>query len=411
MAGVVIAGGGQAGFQVAASLRQLGYDGDVTIVSEEARLAYQRPPLSKTYIKTDADFDTLLLRPESFYEKNRIAFRGGERVVSIDRGASAVTLSTGETIPYDHLVVATGASNRSLPVPGATLAGVHQLRSAEDAEHLRAGVAEARTIAIIGGGFIGLEVAAAVRALGKDVVLLEAADRLMGRTVSREVSAFFLDRHLQMETDIRLGTALQAIEGTDRATAIRTAAGETIAADLVLIAAGVTPNDALARAAGLTVDNGIVVDAFMTTSDPKIFAIGDCAAFDSPFAERRVRLESVQNAVDQAKTVAARIMGTAEPYRSVPWFWSDQGPFKLQIVGLTAGADHVEVARIGEEGKLIAYCFKGESLLGIETVNRPGEHMLGRRILGQDLKIARADVAHHAFELKAHVAKLMAEAG
>ena len=172
-----------------------------------------------------------------------------------------------------------------------------------------------------------------------------------------------------------------------------------------------TPNDALAREAGLTADNGIVVDAFMTTSDPKIFAIGDCAAFDSPFAERRVRLESVQNAVDQAKTVAARIMGTAEPYRSVPWFWSDQGPFKLQIVGLTAGADHVELARIGEEGKLIAYCFKGDTLLGIETVNRPGEHMLGRRILGQDLKIAKADVAHHAFELKAHVAKLMAEAG
>ncbi|MEX6505946.1 NAD(P)/FAD-dependent oxidoreductase [Jiella sp. M17.18] len=407
MASVVIAGGGQAGFQVAASLRQAGFDGAVTIVSEEARLAYQRPPLSKTYIKTDAAFDSLLLRPESFYEKNEIQFRGGERVTAIDRAAATVTLSTGEALAYDHLVLATGAANRSLPVAGADLPGVYQLRSAEDAEALRAGVHAASRIAIVGGGFIGLEVAAAVRTLGKDVVLVEAADRLMGRAVSRQVSAFFLDRHREMGTDVRLSTPLQAITGTKRAGGVTVAGGETIPADIVLIAAGVKPNDQLARAAGLATDNGILVDGFMTTADPKIFAIGDCAAFDSPFADARVRLESVQNAVDQAKLVAARIMGTAsEPYRSVPWFWSDQGPFKLQIVGLTAGADHVELAKLGDEGKLIAYCFKGDRLLGIETVNRPGEHMLGRRILGQDLKVAREDVAHHAFDLKAHVARL-----
>ncbi|NDV85314.1 FAD-dependent oxidoreductase [Aurantimonas aggregata] len=405
-AGVVIAGGGQAGFQVAASLRQLGFAGPVTIIAAEDRLPYQRPPLSKTYIKTDAGFDSLLIRPDSFYAKNDITVRTGERVVSIDRQGSTVTLDSGEQLAYGHLVLATGAANRTLPVAGATLPGVHGLRTAADAEALRAAIDAANRLVIVGGGFIGLEVAAAVRSLGKDVVLIEAADRLMGRTVSRPVSAFFLDQHRGMGTEIRLETALAAVLGDDRAEGVLLADGTTIAADIVLIAAGVVPEDRLARDAGLATDNGIVVDTFMTTSDPRIFAIGDCAVFESPFTDRPVRLESVQNAVDQAKTVAARVIGPGEPYRSVPWFWSDQGPFKLQVVGLTAGSDHVELGRLGEEGRLIAYCFRGDRLLGIETVNRPGEHMLGRRILGQDLTIARAEVARHDFDLKAHVASL-----
>ncbi|MEH6719678.1 MAG: FAD-dependent oxidoreductase [Aurantimonas endophytica] len=405
-AGVVIAGGGQAGLQVAASLRQLGFAAPVTIVAAEDRLPYQRPPLSKTYIKSDAGFDSLLIRPESFYVKNDIAVRTGEAVAAIDRRGSTVTLDTGEQLAYRHLVLATGAANRVLPVEGVTLPGVHGLRTAADAEALRAAVHAAERLVIVGGGFIGLEVAAAVRSLGKEVVLVEAADRLMGRTVSRPVSAFFLDQHRGMGTDIRLQTALAAVIGEERAEGVLLADGSTIAADIVLIAAGVVPEDRLAREAGLATDNGIVVDSFMTTADPQIFAIGDCAVFESPFTDRPVRLESVQNAVDQAKSVAGRIVGGDEPYRSVPWFWSDQGPFKLQVVGLTAGADHVELGRLGEEGRLIAYCFRGDRLLGIETVNRPGEHMLGRRILAQDLKIARAEAARDDFDLKAHVASL-----
>ena len=405
-AGVVIAGGGQAGFQVAASLRQLGFAGPVTIIAAEDRLPYQRPPLSKTYIKTDAGFDSLLIRPESFYARNDIIVRTGQAVASIDRQASSVILDSGEALSYRHLVLATGAANRALAVEGATLPGVHGLRTAADAEALRAAVGAAQRLVIVGGGFIGLEVAAAVRSLGKDVVLVEAADRLMGRTVSRPVSAFFLDQHRAMGTEIRLQTALAAVVGRARAEGVLLADGTTIAADIVLIAAGVVPEDRLARDAGLATDNGIVVDTYMTTADPRIFAIGDCAVFESPFTDRPVRLESVQNAVDQAKTVAARIVGPGEPYRSVPWFWSDQGPYKLQVVGLTAGADHVELAQLGEADRLIAYCFRAERLLGIETVNRPGEHMLGRRILGEDLKVARAEVARHDFDLKAHVASL-----
>ena len=406
---VVIAGGGQAGFQCASSLRQAGFAGTITLVSAEDRLPYQRPPLSKTYIKDDKSFDSLILKPQSFFEKNAIDVRFGASVEAIDRAAKTVTLNTGERLDYGHLVLATGARNRVLPVTGAHLPGVHQLRGVDDAEALRAALTGATRIAIIGAGFIGLEVAASARSLSKDVTVVEAAGRVMGRTVSADIAAFFLEAHRAMGSDVRLSTPLEAILGDAAVTGIRVAGGEEIAADLVLIAAGVLPDDELARAAALETANGVLVDGFMTTSDPSIFAIGDCAAFESRFADDRVRLESVQNAIDQAKCVAARIMGGSGPYDSVPWFWSDQGPFKLQIVGLTAGADHVVVAR-PEEGKLIAYCFKGEKLLGIETVNRPGEHMLGRRILVNDLTLAKAEVADESFDLKAHIATLM-EAG
>ncbi|MBO0662162.1 FAD-dependent oxidoreductase [Jiella sp. MQZ9-1] len=408
MSGVVIVGAGQAGFQVAASLRQGGFAGAVTLVGDEPRLPYQRPPLSKTYIKTDAAFDSLLLKPESFFEKHAIALRLGESVAAIDRAARSVTLADGSALTFDHLVLATGAANRVVPVRGHDRRGVHQLRTAEDAERLRAELAAASTVAIVGGGFIGLEVAAALQALEKRVTVIEAADRLMGRTVSRPVSAFFLDEHRRMGTTILLGTAIDSVLGDQRTRGVRLSDGRDIDADLVLIAAGVTPNDQLAEAAGLRTDRGVVVDQHMRTDDRAIFAIGDCAVFPSVHTGTAVRLESVQNAVDQAKLVAARILAqdddaaTLEPYRAVPWFWSDQGPFKLQIVGLTAGADHVEMAKLDEAGKLVAYCFAGERLLGIETVNRPGEHMLGRRILADGLLVARDAVARHDFDLKTH---------
>ncbi len=403
---VVIAGGGQAGFQCAASLRQGGFNGTITLVSAEDHLPYQRPPLSKTYIKDDKSFDSLMLKPESFFEKNAIDVRLGTGVAKIERAIRTVTLGTGERLGFEHLVLATGARNRTLPVAGTDLPGVHQLRGVDDAEALRAALKTATRVAIVGAGFIGLEVAASARTLGKVVTVVEAADRVMGRTVSSDISVFFLAAHRAMGTDIRLSTPLEAILGDEAVTGICLAGGEEIAADLVLIAAGVLPDDHRAKAAGVETANGVLVDAYMTTSDPAIFAIGDCAAFESRFATGRVRLESVQNAIDQAKCVAARIMGGTTPYDSVPWFWSDQGPYKLQIVGLTAGADHVVVAQ-PQDGTLIAYCFKGEQLLGIETVNRPGEHMLGRRILGNDLKLAKTEVATERFDLKAHVAALM----
>lgn len=405
--GVVIVGGGQAGLQVAITLRQSGFGSALAIIAEEDRLPYQRPPLSKAYIKEDEDFDRLVLRPESFYADQRIDLRLGTRVTAIDREASSVTLSAGVPLPFDQLVIATGARNRELTLSGASLPGTFMLRSAADAERLRAALRSARRVVVVGGGFIGLEVAATARLQGADVTVLEASDRLMGRVVSPAVSAFFLAAHRAMGTNVVLGCAVRSITGTDQVTGVETEAGHH-PADLVLLAVGVAPNAELAEAAGLAVDRGVRVDRFMTTTDPRIFAVGDCAVFESRHAEGPVRLESVQNAVDQAKCVAARIMGGTTPYDGVPWFWSDQGSFKLQIVGLTQGADHVHAVGSPEEGRLVAYCFKGDRLLGIETVNRPGEHMAGRKVLAADFRIARAEVERHDFDLRAHLATLAA---
>ncbi|KQT54769.1 hypothetical protein ASG43_04205 [Aureimonas sp. Leaf454] len=408
---VVIAGAGQAGLQVAASLRAGGFAGEIVLVGEEPRLPYQRPPLSKAYLKADAGLETLLLKPEAFYEANRIETRLGTRVASIDRTNRRVALSSGDDLSYEWLVLATGARNRLPPIGGVSRPNVHALRDAGEAERLRAALVEGARLVVVGGGFIGLEVAASARARGLRVTVLEGAARLMGRVVSPVLSEFFLEAHRAMGTDVRLGASVATIEGEGEgasgdATGVRLADGTVIPADLVLMATGVVPNDEMAAEAGLATRGGVQVDAFMTTEDPAIFAIGDCAVFESPFADGPVRLESVQNAIDQAKCVAARILGGTAPYRSVPWFWSDQGSFKLQIAGITTGADHVHLSGSREAGRLVAYCFRGEKLLGIETVNRPGEHMLGRRILEGDLKVLRSDVSADDFDLKRHLAEL-----
>ncbi|GGD27172.1 NAD(P)/FAD-dependent oxidoreductase [Aureimonas glaciei] len=403
--GVVIVGGGQAGFQVAASLRQGGYAEAIVLVAGENRVPYQRPPLSKAYLKEAMGFDRLELRPESFYAAQAIDLRLGETVTAIDRPAGTVALASGEHLAFDHLVLATGARNRVLPIPGAALEGVHLLRSAEDAETLREALQTARRMVVVGGGFIGLEVAASARAKGIEVTVLEAADRLMGRVVSPATSAFFLDAHRAMGTTIAFGAKVGAILGESRVTGVATQT-EEYPADLVLMAAGVLPNDDLAGAAGLVTAGGVRVDTFMTTDDPRIFAIGDCAVFQSRHADGPIRLESVQNAVDQAKCVAARILGGSTPYDSVPWFWSDQGPYKLQIAGITSAADHVHAVRLPGEDRLITYCFQGDRLLGIETVNRPGDHMAGRRLLSGELRLSRAEIEKGDFDLRAHTAAL-----
>jgi 3-phenylpropionate/trans-cinnamate dioxygenase ferredoxin reductase component len=404
---VVIVGAGQAGFQVASSLRQNGFVGEIVLVGDEGRLPYQRPPLSKAYLKEGFGFDRLLFRPDGFFAENRVELRLGDPAARIDRAAAQVHLASGEACPYDHLVLATGARNRPLPLDGAALPNVLMLRGAAEAERLRAAMEGARRLAVIGGGFIGLEVAASARARGLDVTVLEAADRLMARVVSPAVSRFFLDAHRAMGTDVLLRQKVLRIAGSDAAEAVETAEG-LHPADLVLVAAGVVPNDELARDAGLDTDGGIRVDRFMTTGDPQIFAIGDCAVFDSRHAAGPVRLESVQNAVDQAKCVASRILGGDVPYDSVPWFWSDQGTFKLQIAGITTGADHVHAVGSPADGRFLAYGFRGDDLLGVETINRPGEHMAGRRLLSSDFRLARTDVAQGDFDFRAHVARLAA---
>ena len=379
---VVIAGSGQAGFQAAASLRQDGFAGEIVLVGDEPGLPYQRPPLSKAYLKEGVE-DRLHFRADDFFAKNSISLEDGKSVTAIDRADRIVTLSDGRILPYGHLILATGARNRRLPLPGAGLDNVLELRTLDHARHLCDRLSTARSLAVIGGGFIGLEVAATARAFGLEVTVVEATSRLMSRVVSVPISNFFLAAHQDAGVSIRLDSMARAIldDGNGGAAGVELAEGERVGADLVLICAGVVPNAEIAEAASLYVHDGIRVDELLLTEDPAISAIGDWASF--PFSQDGIqtRLESVQNAIDQAKCVSLRLVGKPEPYSRVPWFWSDQGQHKLQIAGLTAGADHHEISE--HDGKLSVQCYRRGELIGVETVNAAGEHMAARRILAQ----------------------------
>ena len=375
--GVVVVGAGQGGFQIAASLRENGYTAPVTLVGDEPHLPYQRPPLSKTFIKGDEAADALAFRPAAFFEKHGIALRLGQRAAAIDRTGGRIGIGR-DWLAYDHLVLATGARNRPLHVPGAELRGVVALRGAADGLTLRAALQAARNVVIVGGGFLGLEVAAAARAKGAAVHLMEAGERLMGRAVSAAVSDYFLAHHRDHGITIALGQTVSAITGDGHADGVRTTEGEHLPADLVVVAIGVVPNTELAEAAGIAVDRGIVVDHGLLTSDPHIHALGDCALYPSVQGGGMLRLESVQNAVDQARCVAAGILGDVKPYDAVPWFWSDQGP-RLQIAGLTAGADDTVVK--GEGDAFSVYCFRNSVFVGVESINRPADHVKARRLL------------------------------
>ena len=379
---VVIAGSGQGGFQAAASLRQDGFAGEIVMVGDEPGLPYQRPPLSKAYLKEGVE-DRLHFRADDFFAKNSIALEDGKSVTAIDRSDRTVTLSDGRVLSYGHLILATGARNRRLPLPGIGLNNVLELRTLDHARHIREKLSAVTSLAVIGGGFIGLEVAATARAFGLEVTVIEATSRLMSRVVSTPISNFFLAAHQDAGVKIRLDSMARAIldDGNGNAAGVELAEGERIGADLVLISAGVVPNAEIAEAAGLYVHDGIRVDDQLLTEDPAISAIGDCASF--PFGQDGIqtRLESVQNAIDQAKCVSLRLVGKPEPYSKVPWFWSDQGPHKLQIAGLTAGADHHEINE--HDGKLSVQCYRRGELIGVETVNAAGEHMAARRILAQ----------------------------
>jgi 3-phenylpropionate/trans-cinnamate dioxygenase ferredoxin reductase subunit len=397
---ILIAGAGQAGFQTAASLRQDGFAGEIILVGDEPGLPYQRPPLSKGYIK-DGAADRLLFRNLDFFEKSKIELEERRSVVSIDRFDRTVELSDGRTIGYGHLVLATGTRNRALPLPGSALRNVLGLRTLDHAEILRAKLASASKLVVIGGGFIGLEVAATARAQGLHVTVLEATARLMSRVVSPEVSDYFLAAHRGSGVDVRLNALARRIvdDGAGKAGGVELAEGERITADLVLVSAGVVPNAEIAEAAGLYVHDGVRVNDLLATEDPAISAIGDCASV--PFGQDGIqtRLESVQNAVDQAKCLSRRLTGHAERYDKSPWFWSDQGTDKLQIAGLTAGADHHVVSGGRGEGKLSVQCYRRGELIGVETVNVPGDHMAARRILGQQPPLRLEAAGDAAFDL------------
>jgi len=387
--GIVIVGGGQAGLEAAAALRTLGYDGPVTLICEEAHAPYQRPPLSKDFLMGKQEADSVFLRALAYYEKHRIDLVLGDRATEINRGARLVHLAGGGTVAYEQLILAVGARNRALPVSGAEHA--LYLRSLDEAVTLRQRLAEARHgVVVIGGGFIGLEVAAAARGAGKAVTVIEAAPRLMARAVSPVLSDFFLDVHRGQGADVLLNTAVVEV----RPDCVTLTGGWRINADLVVVGIGVVPNIELARDAGLEVSDGVTVDEFLRTSDPDIFAIGDCAHHP------RARLESVQNAVDQAKCVARAIMGNPAPYRDVPWFWTDQYEIRFQMVGLAAGYDQSVLRGSIEDRKFSVFYFKQRRLLAVDSVNRFGDHIAARKILAAGTALTPEQAGDETADLK-----------
>lgn len=408
MAGALIIGGGQGGYQVAASLREAGYDGRVTIVGAEPVLPYQRPPLSKAYLLGDTTAERLQLRPQSYYGTHAIDLVAGETVTAIDRPARRVMLASGKTLSYKHLVLATGARNRPLPVPGAEAEGVLYLRTLAEADAIKERFHAAQSIVVAGAGFIGLELAAVASKFGKDVTVLEALGRCMSRAVSLPVSTFFAEAHAGWGVQLLFGARLASIDSVNgRVTGVTTADGRRIAADLVLVGIGIVPETGLAEAAGLALDNGIAADAQLLTSDAAISAIGDCASFPDAATGTRLRLESVQNAVDQGRYVAQRIVGKAiGGYAAVPWFWSDQRDLKLQMVGLTGGCDRTVLRGDPATRAFSVFCFRGDRLLGIESINRGADHMFGRRLIGAGQSLTAAEAGDLSFDFKARLANL-----
>ncbi len=399
MTTVLVVGAGQSGFQAVASLRDRGFGGRIVLVGDEPGVPYQRPPLSKAYLAGTAGVDQLHLRGEDFFAEKDIELVSG-RAAKIDRAVSKVRLEDGRELGYDFLVLATGARNRTLPVPGADLPGVLTLRTRDDADQLRASLAQAADVVVAGGGFIGLEFASHA---GRPVTIVEAQDRLLNRVATPEISAYFAELHRGAGHTVVLGQGVTALHGDERVREVELSDGTRLPADLVVVAVGVVPETTLAEAAGLPVRNGVVVDAHLRTADEKIFAIGDCANFPCVQAGVETRLESVQNAVDQARCVAAAITGTEEPYASLPWFWTDQAGAKLQIAGLLAGADRTVVAGDPAAGKFSVLSFRDDVLIAVESVNRPADHIAARRLFTAEPRPAYADLEASAFDLKAHL--------
>jgi len=405
---VVVVGAGQAGVQVADSLRTLGFAGEVALIGAEPTLPYQRPPLSKDYLADGPDPAPLPLRAAAFFDGNRIDFRPGVRVTAIDRTARQVTLGDGAKLSYTALVLATGARARRLAVPGHDLAGVHQLRTLGDARRLRSALVGARSAVVVGAGFIGLEFAAAARKRDIAVTVLEGAPRPLSRSLSATMADHLAAAHGDLGVDLRLGEGLAALSGSHgRVAAAVGTSGATYSADLVLLGVGAQPRDELARAADLAVAGGILVDARLCTADPAVYAIGDCAVFPGA-SGRPLRLESVQNATDQARHAAAAILGAATAYAPVPWFWSHQGPLRLQIAGLAEPGDRTVVAGDVPGGRFSVFCFRDGVLAAVESLNRPADHLAARRVLAAAHRPGPEQVATPGFSLKDHIRDLSA---
>ncbi|MBX9746114.1 MAG: FAD-dependent oxidoreductase [Hyphomonadaceae bacterium] len=402
---VIIVGAGQAGGETAQRLRQGGFTGDITLIGEEPTAPYQRPPLSKAYLKGELDMDRLLLRPASVYAEENITLLSSLRAVWIDRANKKVRVEGGRELPYDALVLATGAKPRKLPIVGADLAGVHLFRTAADADALKPHFVSGAKLVVVGAGYIGLEAAAVARQLGLDVTVIETAVRPLARVTSPEVAGFFLDEHTRQGVQFVLGGQPAVIKGRERVTGVALADGTEIPADIVIAGIGVNPETALAQQCGLTVENGVTTDAECRTSDPAIFAIGDCAARPLAHFENRVaRLESVHNAVEGAKIVAAVITGGKPHTVEAPWFWSDQYDLKLQIAGLFQGYDSLVLRGVMADRAFAAFYYKGPKLIAVDAVNRPAEYLGAKLLIQTGRTVAPSELEDETRPMKELVA-------
>jgi 3-phenylpropionate/trans-cinnamate dioxygenase ferredoxin reductase component len=401
---ILILGAGQAGVQIAESLRQEGFGGPLLMLGEEPHPPYQRPPLSKKWLAEAGALSALSLRGPEALARRHIELRLDTRVSAIDRRRHELHLSGGETLSYGKLAIATGAVPRALPVPGASLTGVLALRGIADSLAIGAAIrrcaAEGQPVVVVGGGFIGLEVAASARKLNAAVTLLEGLPRLMSRVTAPIVSEAFTRLHQSHDVDLLFGAQVAEIVGREgRVAAVRTADGQEFAAGCVIVGIGVQPDDALAAAAGLTCQRGIVVDDCSRTSDPLIVAAGDCTARRLPNGEL-LRLESVQNAIEQGKSAAAALMGRERPFRSTPWFWSDQYDVKLQMVGLSQGYDQVVTRGDLSKPAFSAFYFAAGRLLAVDSLNRVADHMQSKRLLDRGLSPTPEQAADLQFDLQ-----------
>jgi 3-phenylpropionate/trans-cinnamate dioxygenase ferredoxin reductase component len=389
---VAIIGAGHAGGLVAALLRQYGWKGPITLIGAEPVPPYQRPPLSKAWLKREADAASLALRPAAFYATNAITLRLATHATAINRENRSITLATGELLGYDYLVLATGARPRMLPIPGRDLAGVLALRSVADADLLQAALTPGSRLVVIGGGYIGLEVAASARALGVAVTVVEREERVLARVASPPLSEFFARAHAAKDVRILCGASIAAIDGeAGRVAGVRLADGTAFPCDTVLVGVGAAPDDALARAAGLACDDGVVVDLATRTSDPRIHAIGDCTRRPLPLYGRSFRLESVPNALEQAKQAAADLCGRPPPPPEVPWFWSDQYNIRLQIAGLPFDVDDIVLRGDPAGGKFAAFHLAADGAIqAVEAVNAPAEFVAGRLMIARRKRITAA---------------------
>ncbi len=379
MTHVVVIGAGQAGSSLVAKLRNSGFDGQITLMGEEAVPPYQRPPLSKKYLLGDMELERLYLRPESFYSENNIDLRLGARVTAVDAGAKTISIGEEETLAYDELVLTTGSSPRRLPAAiGGTLEGVHVVRDLKDVDAMAPDCVEGRRVLIVGGGYIGLEAAAVAASRGLDVTVVEMADRILQRVASPQTSDFFRDLHEAHGVKILEGVGLKEITGEGRVSGATLSDDTKLDLDFVIVGVGIMPATELAEMAGVTLDNGISTDAQGRTSVDHIWAAGDCASF--PYQGGRIRLESVPNAIDQAEIVAQNIMGAEKEYLATPWFWSDQYDTKLQIAGLNTGYDNV-VTRAGDEGSVSFWYYKGDTLVAVDAMNAPRDYMIAKRLI------------------------------